>query len=307
MMVLKYLKLKFSIGFEKTVRADVNPLFVLRSVLGKNLRSMSCISRQSECVSCMFNRKCSYAYVFETIVSKDNEHLPGTEKASHPFSLSGEPVLNGSEYSFYINLFGNTAEYLPYIYAAFVRAGKDGLFKERAPFSVKDVCVVNENGKEESILLSETEIRTDIHVSEWNSETYTEERNGEVLIDIRSPLRFKTGGKYSVDFDAVAFMQCLFRRAKTLCLLYGNTDDEKYFTDKNRIEIAEKSLRWKDRKHYSVRQQKVIDLGGVVGTVRLKGTFSPFEQALLELNRIVNGGKATNFGLGQIDYWTKWN
>lgn len=48
-----------------------------------------------------------------------------------------------------------------------------------------------------------------------------------------------------------------------------------------------------------------MELGGVIGTFKLKGSFNDFELALLNLAKISNAGKNTVFGLGQIDYWEK--
>ena len=48
-----------------------------------------------------------------------------------------------------------------------------------------------------------------------------------------------------------------------------------------------------------------MQLGGVIGTFKLKGRFSDFDLALLDFARIVNAGKNPNFGLGQIDFWER--
>lgn len=57
-MKLKYLPVRIFLEFESTARPDVYPVFVLRSMLGKNLRQMNCIARQNECATCMFSRSC---------------------------------------------------------------------------------------------------------------------------------------------------------------------------------------------------------------------------------------------------------
>ena len=69
--------------------------------------------------------------------------------------------------------------------------------------------------------------------------------------------------------------------------------------------IIEKNLYWNNIKHYSARQKNEMELGGVVGTIKLNGPLSNLEKNLLEFARIANAGKNTNFGLGQIDYWMR--
>ena len=48
-----------------------------------------------------------------------------------------------------------------------------------------------------------------------------------------------------------------------------------------------------------------MELGGSMGSFKMKGVFSNFEISLLELAKIAGAGKNTNFGLGQLDYWVR--
>lgn len=306
-MKLTYLPISFHIKFTAPTLVDVNPLFILRSMLGKNLRSMCCISKQSTCPSCMYNKTCAYAYIFETILMQENNVLPGTNRASHPFSFSKKEQQKENpltEFNFTITLFGKAIEYLPYVYAAFVRSGKDGIFKNRTSFEITNVVA---NGK--NIFIDENHIDTNIEPLEWNfnfdSES-TKNKNYEVLVDLQSPLRFKFNGKYGIDFSAQEFMKCLYRRAKTLCILYGKFESNfENYKSSDTIEITEKNLRWIDYNHYSARQKDSFSLGGAKGSFKLVGQFTDFELALFELNKIANAGKNTNFGLGQIDFWIR--
>ena len=304
-MTLLYQQFDFTIKFLEPAKVDVNPLFILRSMLGKNLRSMCCISKQSTCSECMYNKTCAYTFLFETILQQENSLLPGTNRASHPFALSTKKIQRENplaDFNFTITLFGKAVEYLPYIYAAVVRSGKDGLFKSRTQFEVADVSI---DGK--SILINENQIDTSIPSKEWFFDFNNNDKTqGEILVELKSPLRFKTNGKYSLDFTASDFMKCLYRRAKTLCMLYGTWEDElNNYEPTECISIEGKNLRWLDFNHYSARQKKGMELGGAFGSLKLSGEFSSFELALFELNRIANAGKNTNFGLGQIDFWKR--
>lgn len=303
-MTLSYLPAHFHLKFDSPARVDVPPLFVLRSMLGKHLRSMSCIARQNKCPECMYNKTCAYAFLFETILPAQNDVAPGRDRASHPFAFTDGSLRSGvaiDECDFAITLFGKAVEYLPYMYAAFVRAGNDGIFKCRAKFHVAGIEVDGKN-----ILLDSEHLDVSIEPKIWRLDSAFEERQGQVLVELKTPLRFKRGGKYGPDFDAWAFMSCLFRRAKTLCSLYGSADGIPDYRPSEKLAISDKKLAWNDAVHYSVRQKKAMSLGGVVGTLKLSGTFSPFEQNLFDFARLFNGGKNTNFGLGQMDFWPKW-
>ena len=304
-MTLSYQQFDFTLKFQSPAKGDVEPLFILRSMLGKNLRSMCCISKQSTCSECMYNKTCAYIFLFETILQQENPLLPGTNRASHPFALSTKKLQRYNplaDFNFTITLFGKAVEYLPYIYAAVVRIGKDGLFKSRTQFEVVDVSIDGKN-----IMINENQLATGIPSKEcffcFNNNDKTQ---GEILVELKSPLRFKTNGKYSLDFTASDFMKCLYRRAKTLCMLYGTWEDEfNHYEPTEEMSIEGKNLRWLDFNHYSARQKRGMELGGAFGSFKLSGEFSNFELALFELNRIANAGKNTNFGLGQIDFWKR--
>ncbi len=302
-MTLSYLPVNFHLCFASPAIADNPPLFVLRSVLGKELRSMCCIAHKSVCAECMYNHTCAYSFLFESILPQQNEVVPGRNRASHPFAFTQGDLSVGakmSEYDFTITLFGKAVDYLPYIYAAFARTGKNGLFKARTPFIVKQVIAGGKN-----ILIDENQLDFPLSPKIFEIATDGENRKGQILVELKSPLRFKTGGKYTTDFSAQDFMGCLFRRANTLCQLYGSNDGIKYEPNKT-LSIIEKNLHWTESTHYSVRQKNKMELGGLIGTFKISGTFTPTDLALLELAKIANAGKNTNFGLGKLDFWTKW-
>lgn len=306
-MELQYLQVVFNLHFLEKTYIDTNPLFVMRSMLGKNLRSMCCISKTSVCGQCLYNKTCVYSYIFETCLPPENQTLPGRNRGSHPFSLSIEKLQRENpvdDYSFVLTLFGKTVDYLPYIYAAFVRAGQSGIFKARSQFEILSVIANKKN-----LLIDQNHLDT-VNTPPYicvvdNKET---PQSGEILIELKSPLRFKVQGKFTLDFTAQDFFNCLYRRAKTLCSLYGEiseTEIEGKYVPSPSLKITEKKLKWIDFKHYSARQKTQMELGGIVGSFKIEGEFSEFEMGLLRMNRIAGAGKNTNFGLGQIDFWEK--
>ena len=304
-MTLSYLPVRFHLRFDSPAIADNPPLFVLRSLLGMQLRSMSCVSPNTKCPDCMYRGTCAYAFLFETILPQQNDVLPGRDRASHPFAFTQGDLsvdVKMSEYDFTMTLFGKAIDYFPYIYGALIRAGESGIFKSRTCFSVADVVV---DGK--SVVIDENHIITDFGKKVFSfSNDGIDNSRGEVLVELKSPLRFKTGGKYSSEFSAFDFFSALNRRAATLFKMYGTEDFKAGRLSESSVEIFRRDIRWKKLDHYSARQKKLVILSGAVGTFSLSGKFSCMEKKLLEFGRIANAGKNTNFGLGQMDYWTKW-
>ena len=141
---------------------------------------------------------------------------------------------------------------------------------------------------------------------EWDSHSFTTPHKGQVFIELQTPLRFKIRGDYTTNVSSEDFLSCFYRRAFTLCDLYGESDGEENSYTNNEIKIENSQIKWSSDRRYSSRQKVSMSLGGIIGSFKLVGTFPPFVQALLEFNKIANAGKNTNFGLGQLDYWTQW-
>jgi hypothetical protein len=210
---------------------------------------------------------------------------------------------------------GPAIKYLPYFFYALKKGGESGFGRERVPFKITGV---SSGGR--SLLVDEETLDTGFENDVWE---YTHEdkvvrRN--LMVQIGSPFRFKVEGRYTPRFGAKDLALCLHRRARTLCLQYGsyadsgNFDAAKGFADNSgetgyrfsdKWDIIENNLVWRDFTHYSARQGKAMQLGGLMGSLVLAGEFSAYEYALLKFAEIFHAGKNTNFGLGKIAVWEK--
>jgi hypothetical protein len=307
---LAYKRVVFSLAFEKPCVIPKNADFVLRSVLGKERRSMCCVVRQNSCKTCMMKYTCIYSWFFESPVEKtDGKNGPGM--ASHPFvpGLS-ETYLAEREYStlhYAITLVGKGISYLPYIYYSLVKAGEKGLFRERIRFSIKDIVCENK-----SILLSPEELDTHSGERVFSLVPVDHAKNVTryaVSIDFITPFRFKKQGSYESEIFAHDLLLACFRRFHGLVSLYSEQlDTEEALAGlfkledlKNRI-IQEKSdLYWREQVYFSSRQKRAMKLGGILGTLQFAADLYPFELQLLEAGALFHIGKNTSFGLGSIE------
>jgi hypothetical protein len=197
---------------------------------------------------------------------------------------------------------GPATHYIPYYYAAIKQAGENGLLRERAPFSIR---AVTQSGV--SILRDDDNLDMSRESSVWE---YRE--NGgmgpvekTLMIQMLSPLRFKAGGRYSSRFSAAEFALCLHRRAQTLCAQYGSGEGVPDYRFTGGWDISDDQRIWKDYEHYSARQRRPMQLGGVLGAMTLRGSFSHYELALLRFAETFHAGKNTNFGLGTLAVWER--
>ena len=302
-MEINYKKFFFSLEFNRKIFFESFPPFIFRSVLGMELKKLTCILKKNKCENCDLRFQCAYSKIFESPLKENSEVLKGRNYASHPFVLSTDISAGRKtdKLQLSVTLIGNSIGNIPYIYYALKSAGKKGIFKNRIPFEISDVT--NDSN---SILTSDNNLSIDSHKNVWklNKNIKTKLRK-HILINFRSPFRIKIGGRYRSDFSYTDFLNNLFRRVKIISGLYGN----------NSIEIEElpegvekewnTSFSWKDLPRYSARQKSVMKLGGVIGTAEISGKFSPFELSLLDFAEIFHAGKNPSFGLGQIKIFEK--
>jgi hypothetical protein len=298
---VSYQKYEFYIKTETPITFYTIPTFIFRSVLGKNLRAISCLFKQNSCADCSLNKTCAYSLIFETPVEKDNEYLAGRNRAPHPLILSCVEELHKpvQQISFTVTLLGKSIEYFPYIYFALKQAGKKGVFKQRVPYAIEDVV---SNGK--SVIIDDETIDTSLSNKEWSlSSENTEAVPLQLKVNLLSPLRLKYGGKYGTDFNANDVLNAVIRRMQLLCGFYGSSqcaiNQEELFLN-GPISINDRNLRWQDYTYFSSRQKKKLRMGGALGDFSLSGTAPPVVYSLLHAAELFHVGKNPVFGFGKI-------
>lgn len=291
--MILYLPVNFKLEFEKPAFVDNHIQMVIRSLIGKNLKSMSCSFEKVVCNNCLVAESCIYAKLFETVVEKKSAPIKGTNRASHPYAVTkSDDVKLYSKiksYNFQITFFGSDCESnFTYISAALKKAGFDGMFKERVKFSIEYSFVQNEIDNSQKIYF-------------FDDKNFTGKggfRRLEVSLD--SPLRFQIDGKYAADFSSLEFFRCLNRRYRIMMSLYGSENFLYEGIENTKTRIIQKDLRWVRRNRYSARQAKQMKFDGLCGTFILAGDFSDYELMLLKFAEIANAGKSSNFGCGIV-------
>lgn len=301
---LDCLYLRFFLTFKEPVLFDINPLFLIRSLLGKELRRFCCSQKGLECVSCPLKEGCAYVFLFESLKPKNSEILPGLDKSSHPFILKETeswPHNATLSYSFGLTLLGKAVSYFPYVYIALTEAGKYGVLRARTPYVIERV--LSKTGEE--LLHEDGNIPYRKWLNVWKPFPSTSSFVGDILISLCSPLRFKHQGSYGNDFSELDFYHCLRRRLSTVLALFGTGADTVADWDGSGVSFRSRELDWVDYSHYSARQKSSMHLGGSMGSFVLQGTFDSNWLTLLDFSEHFNAGKNVSFGLGTIELWKK--
>lgn len=305
-MHITYAKYDFTLKFDSPILFDVYPLFVIRSVLGDKLRSICCRAKGKNCPECVFNKTCPYSWIFETILDKSNEAVPGRDRGSHPYFLSfpSKKFDNFQEkvdkLTFTLTLMGKAIEYFPYIFEAIKKAGKSGLLKERIPYSIESVVAFDETltDDEENLIKNATAKDFSMEIDS-NKSQKTEEKS--YLVKFTSPLRINAENHILNTITAYQFFMATVRRMRTLCSMYGEVSDsdfEKPLFNEN--SIYNENFVFIDLFRWSSRQKQSMKLGGIIGECKLSGSLSEMEEKLIEAASIFGIGKNNALGLGQV-------
>ena len=288
-----------TLQFQKPVRIDNYPAFVVRGVLGYHLKKMHCVVHGTPCQECVFYKTCAYVFLFESIIDKDSPVLEGRDRASHPFRLvcHAEPNSVTNQIDLRVQLYGRATEYVPHILFALREAGKTGLFRERAPYQL-----LVQNARGEIVLqgnrIQESALVRDVIKFPAGNEVKTK----QLLIHCNTPLRFKVHNQYNSDFSAKDFYFAAFRRIETLFSLYGTIFANTFIdiTEPEELLLHKGTLVWKDYPRYSGRQKTVMMLGGVQGSFTLEGSAPQAVWQTFTTAGTLGVGKNTSFGFGDI-------
>ncbi|MGI6394240.1 MAG: hypothetical protein ACOX2F_05860 [bacterium] len=89
-MKIIYSSFKFVLKPKSPLKFETMPEFLFRSVLGMELKNLSCLFKKRKCQECDLKFQCAYSVIFESPVEKDNPVLQGRNYASHSFIFSIE-------------------------------------------------------------------------------------------------------------------------------------------------------------------------------------------------------------------------
>jgi len=298
---IEYVSLKFIIQFPIKVSFNKFPAFIFRSILGKELRFLSCHFREKSCNYCSLQNICAYSVVFETPIHKNNSIVEGRNKVSHPYTMyTGVNMFTKVDMvPLYITLFGKGSEYIPHIYFSLLRAGSKGIFKSRIPFRVMDVIA-----NDKKIMDEKGDLNVKIEKKVWTMDKNMKKSNYNIGADIKTPVRMKVRGKYSIDFSAEDLFRAIYRRASILSFMYGKIIDLEtcHEFDFRHTGVFKKELRWIDYSYFSARQRTEMKIGGVIGKIFIEDVLSDFEVSLLKFAELFHVGKNVSFGFGKIKF-----
>jgi len=253
------------------------PYFIgsqLRGALGYCLKKVTCINPSFKCEDCFATNNCLYYEFYE---QKDIFH-----KYRFDFELGKD------YYDFNFYLFDDSAQKLPYVISAFhMMLTQNGLGKNRTTYKNFDMYVNDklciENGK---IKLPKDFIKT----------FQIDKICQDITLRFQTPLRLKKNNSFIriADIELSDLVNSIYQRQMKI-LGRGN----KKFPYEIQGEIINKNLKFKELTRLSNRQKTTMNLGGLVGDIKIKN-LNKESYEVLKVGELLGVGKQTVFGLGKI-------
>ena len=276
-----------------------------RGVLGHALKRTVCVTREPRCDACLLYRSCVYPYVFETPPPADTLKLRKYPAAPHPFVVEPWPdcrdVAAGDEFGLDLVLIGRGRAQLPYFIEALRRAGETGIGSGAGRYTVEAVAQQSA-GDWVEIYRPGAPLQP---LTDTRAEPLPAPVAGSLRIELLTPLRLKVANDL-VTTDRLRFRDFfshLLRRVSLLSYFHTDTPLETDFRGlvqaAQAIDWQAAELRWQDWTRYSSRQDALMQMGGLVGTLTLPAAgLEPF-WPYLWLGQWTHVGKGAVMGLGR--------
>ena len=256
-----------------------------RGGFGRALRRAVCVTGLPTCPGCAFEGSCVYPYLFETPSGGENGILARYDRVPNPFVLAPpwEParlLQAGDETGLRLVLIGRAVEHAGFARQAVVEAGLRGLGPDRGAL---DLVAIDPLTRPPPAPCPEG-----------------------VVIELSSPLRLAVAGRLvgPTMLRPRHLLLALLRRVSTLAERHGPASlDLDYRALKERAQAAEfdaVELHWAEWARWSGRQQALLRMGGLLGSLILSlAGLEPF-WPFLSLAPWVHVGKGATMGLGAV-------
>jgi len=251
------------------------PFFVgsmLRGAIGFALKRVVCINPSFQCEGCFSAKECLYYRFYEE------------QHTSHAFRL--DIRLQPKNFDFSLYLFDEAVDALPYILSAVKKAVEEnGLGKDRKKMRVRQISIRDRiiydgntfaslDGVEPVQLLPRDAVK-------------------DVRVEFTMPLRIKEKNKLAT--EEISLHTLIHSIRNRYAQIKGDSPSRLDYHVEG--EIVSSTLKYVDMHRYSNRQKKGMSLGGLKGTLTIKG-LDPKSYEYLRLGEITAAGKQTAFGLG---------
>ena len=276
-----------------------------RGGFGHAFRKMVCTQGDIDCRDCTLKAVCPYPYIFETTPFEGAQQLRSYGDVPRPFiidPLSTRGIYRrGESFEFRLTLIGRAIDYLPYFLVSFRELGEIGIGKGRGRFKLTHV--LTDSGK--PIYDGDTQIvhnlKNTLSFDKIQGETASLPTD-QLTLRLLTPTRITHKGQITDQLPFHLFWRRLIGRISALAYFHCgeslNLDFKGLIAQAETVQTVQSRLRWHDWTRYSSRQNRKMQLGGLVGSVTYMGDLAMF-LPFVALGKFLHVGKNSTFGLGK--------
>lgn len=330
---LPHLRLRIALRALATAQVPEFTGSMLRGAFGHALRRSVCtMGRDQACAECRLRHDCSYARIFESPIEADGPggvppFLRGLPSAPHPYVFEPHPsprnLSSGGRLTFDLLLFGRAIGHQARVLLAIERMGEGGLGAGRVRFALDRVEVVREDERREEPVWGPRRPNPPraLFDGAWKSTALEPGRplpsaplpvsaseTGRLRLRFETPIRLHRKGQIVSPDDLRLLAFVMVRRHLELAHFEAAGEAERAAIDwrfrplldaASALRVVGRQLSFKNLTRYSHRQDRPVEIGGYVGTLRLEGDFAPL-LPLFRAAEVLHVGKGAVFGLGRV-------
>ena len=254
------------------------PYFIgsqIRGAFGYSLKKTVCINPSYKCDNCFASDRCLYYQFYEQ------------KNVFHKYRLDFK--LGSLCYDFSLYLFDKDTHQLPYIISALhTMLTKVGLTKDRITYKKFDIYINDEKSLiDDKIELPKNTIKT------FQIDNICQ----DIILNLVTPLRMKKNNKYIRD-DNIELKDIINSIYQRQMKILGN--GYRKFPFKIKGNIVLKEINYKELTRRSNRQKTTMNLGGIMGKIKIENLNKECYE-VLKVGELIGVGKSTVFGLGKIE------
>jgi hypothetical protein len=274
----------------------------LRGAFGRALRKATCVTGKSTCHGCPVRANCAYGVVFDPAPPVNALHP--SFRDGQPLYILKPPALGaikinkGENQQYKIALFPGAEPYIGIIQHALKNAAEYELFK------ASDFLLRSIETEKISIAVSSAEPNSKCILNHSDKAQVM-----KMTLRWLTPLRIQQHGKplfKGQQLDANILIRAMLRRRTQWLQIIGlpATDNNLELEAANHCLIDAKNMQWHDISRFSGTQNKRLPLGGLIGSVTIRGPSQYLQilQPLIKLGSTLHIGKEAILGLGQYEF-----
>ena len=271
------------------------------------MKKLSCVVKHQNCQKCYLVHSCPYGVVFESPIPPDSKRMRLYPQSPHPIRITVFPwnrqvSLSGDELEIDCHLFGKATTSYMLILMALEESLKEGIGRMKsgergaaAIVNVRDILNGDE-GQWDDLKKNFTGFIDAVPMDDL----ITTHGDSNVRLEIRTPLKLITNGRVNNNPVIRDILSNLMRRLSNMAYFFtGDELDIDYEKLLETASLLESDNEWKKIRamRYSSRQEKAIDISGIIGNMRIPDC--PQEiLSLLRIGQYLGIGKNTSMGLG---------